>query len=73
MDKLLSSKRVCELLDISPTTLWRGIRGGKIPPPRKIYPGSDNRWPQSEIDEVINTLPVADAYQDCGYNKPHAA
>ncbi len=69
MDKLLSSKRVCELLDISPTTLWRGVRSGKFPPPRKMYAGSDNRWPESEIVDVINSLPIAKAYQDCGYQQ----
>jgi hypothetical protein len=30
--------------------------------------GGNNRWPESEILDVINSLPVADAYKDCGFH-----
>ena len=75
MDKLLSSKHVCELLDISRTTLWRAVKDGKLPPPRKILEAGGNRWSQTEIDEAVNSLPVASAYRNSGYydRKPQAA
>ena len=66
MEKLLSSGMVCELLAISSTTLWRRIKSGSIPPPRKAVPGGKNFWLESEISEVINSLPIADAYLNCG-------
>ena len=75
MDRLLSSKRVCELLDISRTTLWRAVKDGRLPPPRKILVNGDNRWSESEIDEAVHSLPVASAYRNSGYfdSKPQAA
>lgn len=63
MEKLLSSRTVCDRLAISPTTLWRRIRSGAVPPPRKSAPGGKNCWLESEIADVIASLPVADAYQ----------
>jgi len=62
MERLLTSTQVCAQLAISPTTLWRRVRSGLVPPPRKSGPGGHNRWLKSEIDEVITSLPVADAY-----------
>ncbi len=67
MDRLLSSKRLCELLDISRTTLWRAVKEGRLPPPRKIIEDGDNRWSESEIDEAVHSLPVASAYRNSGY------
>jgi predicted DNA-binding transcriptional regulator AlpA len=63
MDNLLSSQRVCEILSISRTTLWRRVKSGQIPPPRKAFQGAANRWRESEIEAVIDGLAVADAYQ----------
>ena len=67
MDRLLSGKEVCDRLKISPTTRWRYVRSGKIPPPRQITPGGHDKWMESEIEEVINSAPIADAYKNCGY------
>lgn len=68
MESLLSSSKVCELLAISPTTLWRRVKAGIVPPPRKSSPNGHNRWLRSEIDDVIQSLPVADAYKDVDSN-----
>lgn len=39
MTKLLSTRRVCEILDISRSTLWRMVRRGSFPEPLNISPG----------------------------------
>ena len=66
MDKLLSSRQVCEILSFSPVTLWRHVKKGACPPPLKLA-GGQNRWPESEIRTLIESLPIGDAYQNVGH------
>jgi len=64
LEKLLSSRQVCDVFGISPVTVWRRVRAGLIPPPRKSGPGGGhNRWLQSEIEDLLQSLPVSDAYR----------
>ena len=65
MERLLSSRQVCDLLSISQPTLWRRVKSNLVPPPRKSAPGGKNCWLESEIANVIAELPVAEAYQEC--------
>ena len=51
IDRLLTSKEVCEWLGRSHASLYRDIAGGQIPPPVKI--GHSSRWPANEIRAVI--------------------
>lgn len=67
METLLSAKDVCKQLAISRTTLWRAVKDGRLPPPRKILEDGNNRWSQAEIDEAVNSLPIANAYRNSGY------
>lgn len=65
MERLLSSRQVCDLLAISRPTLWRRVKSNLVPPPRKSAPGGKDCWLESEIASVIAELPVAEAYQSC--------
>lgn len=67
MDRLLSGKELCDRLKISPTTRWRYAKSGKLPPPRKFHPNGRNFWFESEISEIIDSLAVANAYQNSDY------
>ena len=73
MEKLLSSKQVCDVFGISPVTLWRRVRAELIPPPRKSGPGGHNRWLQSEIEDRLQSLPVSDAYRGLDSDSPKGA
>lgn len=77
MERLLSSRQVCDALAISQPTLWRRVKNNLIPPPRKSAPGGKNCWLESEIATVIAELPMADAYRECANHntvaKPKAA
>ncbi len=72
MEQFFSTKEVCGMFKISRSTLVRWLADGKFPPPRKIYSHSGNRWPQSQIEKVFESMPVADAYKDSGYHESHA-
>ncbi|MFC0339774.1 helix-turn-helix transcriptional regulator [Paracoccus niistensis] len=50
-DRLLRDKDAAEALGVSKTTFWRRVNDGTVPPPVKI--GGSTRWPQSEIQAVI--------------------
>ena len=69
MEQVFSTKEVCEMFKISRSTLIRWLAAGEFPPPRKIYSHSGNRWKKSELDKVLATMPVADAYKDSGYQE----
>jgi len=63
MDRFLSEKTILDqLVPWGRTTLWRKVRAGDFPPPRKI---SQNRkaWLESEVSDWISARPVADAYR----------
>ncbi len=51
--QLLRPKAVCELLSISPATLWRLTKSNKLNPPIKLG-GRSVGFPQSEIEDFIN-------------------
>ena len=72
MDQFFSTKEVCEMFKISRSTLVRWLAAGQFPPPRKIYSHSGNRWTKSQIDQVFETMPIAEAYKDSGYDKTHS-
>ncbi len=69
MEQLFSAKEVCEIFKISLPTLSRWVAAGQFPPPHKIYPHSNNRWTKTQIDKVFETMPVADAYKNSGYQE----
>ena len=69
MEQLFDAKEVCAIFKISLPTLSRWTSAGQFPPPYKIYPHSHNRWRKSQIDQVFETMPVADAYKDSGYHE----
>ncbi len=57
VDKLLTVDEVLALTGYrSRTTLWRKVRAGGFPPPRKDGPTSV-RWRASEIQRWIDELP----------------
>ena len=72
MQQLLTAKEVCEIFKISLPTLSRWTAAGQFPPPHKIYPHSNNRWTKTQIDQVFENMPVADAYKNSGYHETHA-
>ncbi len=72
MEKFYSTREVLEMFKISRSTLIRWLAAGQFPPPRKIYSQSGNRWTKTEIDRVLENMPVADAYKDSGYHESHS-
>jgi predicted DNA-binding transcriptional regulator AlpA len=53
---LMSKREVCVYFgNINPSTLYRGIRQGRYPPPVKVGPGS-SRWVKSECEAVLRRL-----------------
>lgn len=47
VDPLLRKHEVCDMLRISPASLYRRVQDGTLPRPVKL--GGLSRWPQSEI------------------------
>jgi len=72
MEQLFSAREVCDIFKVSPSMLSRWVAAGQFPPPRQIYPHSNNRWTKTQIDKVFETLPVADAYKNSGYYETHS-
>jgi predicted DNA-binding transcriptional regulator AlpA len=58
-DSLLDRRAVCELFGgtkpINPSTLYRGIKAGRYPPPVKVGPGS-SRWLRAECEAVLRSM-----------------
>jgi len=52
-DEMLKEDEVCKILKIERTTLYRRIKAGEIPKPKKI--GIQNRWPKSKILNYIHS------------------
>lgn len=46
----IDAKRLCDRYQISPPTLWRWAREGKMPKPIKIGPNC-TRWKLEEIEK----------------------
>ena len=62
MDGFLTEKQLLSsIVPWSRTTLWRKVRSGQFPSPRAL---SENRkgWLESEIQEWVESGPIADAY-----------
>jgi len=72
MEQLYTAKEVCEIFKISLPTLSRWAANGQFPSPYKIYPHSNNRWTKTQIDQVFETMPYAEAYKDSGYGDTHS-
>ena len=66
-DELYTPKEVCEIFKITKNTLFGWVTSGRFPPPRKLYSAGDNRWTGKELNKVLETMPVAPAYRNCGY------
>lgn len=57
MDKLLTTKDVCQRLNISKTTLGAWVKAGAIPAP--IGLGRVRRWSPAAIDAAVERLAAA--------------
>lgn len=73
MEQLFSAKDVCAMFKISLSTLSRWVAAGQFPPPRQIYPHSSNRWTGADLNKMIKTMPVAEAYKNSGYQEGQRA
>jgi len=73
MERLFSTKDVCAIFKISPSTLTRWVLEGNFPAPQQIYPHSSNRWTETVLNKVIKTMPVAEAYKNSGYQEGQRA
>lgn len=51
VDRLVSVRDTAALLGCSVPTVWRRVADGQLPKPVKI--GGITRWPESEINTVI--------------------
>lgn len=49
MLRLLSLKRVAELLDVSEKTVRRWLTSGEFPPPTHTLPGGSVRWEEQAV------------------------
>ncbi|AZV00160.1 hypothetical protein pben1_p03 [Paracoccus phage vB_PbeS_Pben1] len=47
----VGSRTLCEMLDISESTLWEWVRKGHLPRPVKI--GVSSRWKWAEVEKRI--------------------
>jgi len=61
MARLLDVKQVASKLSCHPQTVWKKLKNGEIPPPRKF--GSMTRWLESDIDELIAKI-FSDEFPD---------
>jgi predicted DNA-binding transcriptional regulator AlpA len=57
VDLLLKDREGAALLGMSVPTFWRRVADGTIPKPIKL--GGLSRWPQSEIEAVIERAKAA--------------
>lgn len=55
IDPFLTATEVAAVLRISRASLYRRIKDGQIPPPRKL--GSLSRWPRSAIARIMEDAP----------------
>ena len=58
-NKILRKPSVLERTGWSAPTLWRRVKDGSFPPPRRIGPRAVG-WLESEVDDAIAAFPVAD-------------
>ncbi|SFF11655.1 transcriptional regulator, AlpA family [Sulfitobacter brevis] len=50
-DSLVSLKTVCETLDRSRASIYRDIKRGDFPAPRKL--GGSSRWLMSDLNKIV--------------------
>ncbi len=68
--RMLRLPKVVERTGLSQTTLWRRERAGEFPKRRRLGPNAVG-WMESEVDEWLEALPVAD--EEPGEPSPDAA
>lgn len=52
--QLLKLTQVLEILPVSKTTLWRYVKAGKFPEPRKL--GRSAFWVKEEVENAVRQL-----------------
>ncbi|SIN72449.1 helix-turn-helix transcriptional regulator [Halodesulfovibrio marinisediminis] len=52
--QLLKLAQVQEILPVSKTTLWRYVKAGKFPEPRKL--GRSTFWVKEEVEDAVRQL-----------------
>lgn len=57
-DRLLDIHAVCERVGFGFTTVYKRIRQGQFPKPRRIFDRS--RWSEREIEDWVKALPTTD-------------
>lgn len=73
-ERLLTVSEVAAIFGWSRSTVFRKVKAGVLPPPRKLGPNT-TRWVGSEIHEVttriVATAPLAGSTADdrCPYNR----
>lgn len=50
-----SAKRLAELLETTPSTIWRWSRNGRLPKPYRLGEGT-TRWKIEEVNEALSKL-----------------
>ncbi|MCH8871408.1 helix-turn-helix domain-containing protein [candidate division KSB1 bacterium] len=73
MEQFFSTKEVCVMFKISRSTLSRWLADGNFPPPRKIYSHSGNRWTGTDLNKMMQSMPIGDAYKNSGYQEGQRA
>lgn len=53
-ERILKTKDVCELLQVSPTTLWRWRKSGQFPEPLSMAHSSYQGWREKTIGEWLD-------------------
>lgn len=54
--KIIRVKELCQLISVSPTTLWRMSKRGELPPRIKISTRAVG-WRESDIEEWLENRP----------------
>lgn len=60
MDRLLKFEDVAEATNLSRATIYKRIRAGTFPQPRKLN-NMVSRWLESEVDNWMQSLPAGTA------------
>ena len=71
MDQLLTFKDVSSRTRLGRTSIYRLMRQGRFPRPKKIGPQAV-RWRESELQEWIDGCPLATAEAEAAAEKPEA-
>jgi predicted DNA-binding transcriptional regulator AlpA len=65
--RLLSRPEVLQMVNLSYPTIWRMMRLGRFPLPRRIGPWENSpiRWDSGEVQAWIDALPRQEYRTDC--------